>query len=124
VSPLAADLAEWRLASGRPNSDALVFPAHNGKAWTKHDAQNWTRRTFRLTAEIAGLPQARPYDLRHAFCSLLIREGREITEIARQAGHAPSMTLVTYGHVIQEIRAARAAVVSEMCPPAANAATG
>jgi integrase len=136
VSPLAADLAEWRLASGRPNSDALVFPTHNGKPWTRHDGQNWTRRTFKPTAEIAGLSQARPYDLRHAFCSLLIREGREITEIARQAGHAPSMTLDTYGHVIEEmrgaerlsaedaVRAARAAVVSQTCPPAAYAASG
>ena len=106
------------------------------RAWTKHDGQNWTRRTFRPTAVRAGLTHSRPYDLRHAFCSLLIREGREITEIARQAGHAPSMTLDTYGHVIEEmrgaervtaedaIRAERAALVSEMCPPATSAAAG
>ena len=136
VSPLAADLAEWRLASGRPTPDALVFPTLNGMTWTKHHAQNWTRRTFKPAAERAGLLRARPYDLRHAFCSLLIREGREITEIARQAGHAPSMTLDTYGHVIEEmrgaervsaedaIRAARAAHVSEKCPPAVRVATG
>ena len=90
----------------------------------------------RRTAAPAGLHQARPYDLRHAFVSLLIREGREITEIARQAGDAPSMTLDTYGHVIEEmrgaervtaedaIRAARAAVVSEKCPSTKSAVSG
>jgi site-specific recombinase XerD len=28
----------------------------------------------------------RPYDLRHAFCSLLIGEGMSVVEVARQAG--------------------------------------
>ena len=37
----------------------------------------------------------RPYDLRHAFCSLLIAEGLSVVEVARQAGHAPTMTLDT-----------------------------
>jgi integrase len=136
VAPLAADLAEWRLASGRPAEDRLVFPTRRGAPWTTHDWQNWTRRTFKPTAESAGLLRARPYDLRHAFCSLLIREHRETTEIARQAGHAPSMTYDTYGHVIEEmrgtervtaeaaIRAARNAHVSEKCPrPTELAAT-
>ena len=30
VAPLAADLAEWRLASGRPGENALVFPGREG----------------------------------------------------------------------------------------------
>jgi integrase len=128
VAPLAADLTEWRLASGRPDDAQLVFPTPRGAPWTKHDWQNWSRRTFKPTAERARLVGARPYDLRHAFCSLLIRAHREVTEIARQAGHAPSMTYDTYGHVIEElrgservaaedaIRAARTAHVSEKCP--------
>jgi hypothetical protein len=71
----------------------------------------------------------RPYDLRHAFCSLLIGEGMSVVEVARQAGHAPTMTLATYAHVIADlegservpaeasIRAAREAEVSGKCPP-------
>ena len=35
--------------------------------------------------------------------SLLIAEGRSIVEIARQAGHSPTMTLNTYGHVFDEL---------------------
>jgi integrase len=44
----------------------------------------------------------RPYDLRHAFCSLLIAEGLSVVEVARQAGHAPTMTLDTYAHVMAD----------------------
>jgi transposase-like protein len=35
----------------------------------------------------------RPYDLRHSFVSLLLAEGANVVEIARQAGHSPTMTL-------------------------------
>jgi hypothetical protein len=71
----------------------------------------------------------RPYDLRHAFCSLLIAEGLCVVEVARQAGHAPTMTLDTYAHVMADmegsdsvsaehaIRAAGEAEVSRKCPP-------
>jgi hypothetical protein len=43
------------------------------------------------------------YDLRHAFVSLLLAEGRSVVYVASQAGHAPSMTLDTYAHVIEEL---------------------
>lgn len=42
-------------------------------------------------------------DLRHAFCSLLIAEGRNVFEIAQQAGHSAARTLATYAHVIEEL---------------------
>jgi integrase len=84
-----------------------------------------------LEARLAGeLDGSRPYDLRHAFCSLLIAEGLSVVEIAQQAGHSPAMMLATYAHVIEElagterrpaeavIRDARDKLVSEMCPPA------
>lgn len=134
LAPLAADLAEWRLASGRPADDALVFPSANGGVWHDHDWKNWTRRVYRPTSRHAGATSTRPYDLRHGFCSLLIHEGRTVVEVAAQAGHAPSMTIDTYGHVITEldgaerlpaeaaIRAARGADVSEKCPPEVQAA--
>lgn len=48
-----------------------------------------------------------PYDLRHAFCSLLLAEGCTFIEVAGQLGHAPSMTSDTYGHVIQELAGQR-----------------
>jgi integrase len=35
LAPLASDLTEWRLASGRPTDDALVFPAAAGGPCTR-----------------------------------------------------------------------------------------
>ncbi len=76
----------------------------------------------------------RPYDLRHGFVSLLIQEGRHVVDVARQAGHSPTMTLDVYGHVFDEfdpadrvpadeqIRRAREETdVSEKCPSDAAA---
>lgn len=135
VAPLAADLAEWRLASGRPADDALVFPTRDGHLWREHHWRNWRRRTFDPIAKVVGASGMRPYDLRHAFCSLLIHEGLSVVEVARQAGHAPTMTLDTYAHVMAEmdgervsaeaaIRAARDGDVSEKCPPESASAVG
>jgi integrase len=61
--------------------------------WRDHDWRNWRRRVFDPLAHSVGMPSMRPYDLRHAFCSLLIHEGQTVVEVARQAGHAPTMTL-------------------------------
>lgn len=124
LPPLASDLVEWQLACGRPDDSTWLFPGRDGSPWTDSDWRNWRRRIFAPLAASVGLSSARPYDLRHAFCSLLIAEGRSVVEIARQAGHSPAMTLDTYGHVIDElegserlpaemvIRSAREAVTS------------
>lgn len=65
--------------------------------------------------------------------SLLIQEGRHVVDVARQAGHSPTMTLDVDGHVFDEfdpaegipaddqIRRARETDVSEKCPPAETA---
>jgi len=50
----------------------------------------------------AEVERARPYDMRHSFVSLLIHEGRNVVEVARQAGHSPTMALDTYAHVLDE----------------------
>src|SRR3954462_14137598 len=33
LAPLRQDLAEWRLAAGRPDDESLVFPAGGGALW-------------------------------------------------------------------------------------------
>ena len=103
LPPLAADLAEWRLASRRPGPKTLVFPGRDGNVWSDTSYRNWRRRVFVPAAEAAGLDASRPYFLRHLFCSLLLAEGASVVEVARQAGHSPAMTLSTYGHVIEEL---------------------
>jgi integrase len=106
LAPLAADLAEWRLASRRPGQTTLVFPRKDGRVWTDEDWRNWRQRVFAPVATAVGLDRFRPYDLRHSFVSLLFAEGRTVIEVARQAGHSPTMALATYGHVIEEFEGA------------------
>jgi integrase len=135
LGPLAADLNEWRLASGRPDGDALVFPTREGGLWRDHDYRNWRRRMFRPAARHAGVAGT-PYDLRHAFASLLIYEGQRYTEVAGQMGNSAETCASVYTHVFEEfdpaapiaaevaIRAAREGSVSEKCPPSEVSALG
>jgi integrase len=132
LTPLAEDLAAWRELTQMPAANDFVFPAPDGSAWNADRARNWRKRAFAEAAEVAGVPDARPYDLRHSFISLLIAQGATVVEVARQAGHAPTMTLSTYAHLFDEhdgadhrpaevqIRDARtpiaAAEVSVLCP--------
>jgi integrase len=132
LGPLASELAAWRLECRGWTSEALVFSAYDGGAWSRDDWGNWRNRVFRPAARAAGVEKARPYDLRHSFCSLLIYEGATVVEVARQLGHSPLMTLNTYGHVFDElqgterlsaeeqIRSARAEHVSVVCPRTAT----
>jgi hypothetical protein len=64
---------------------------------------HWRRRAFDAACVAISLYDARPYDLRHSFASLLLHEGRSVMYVARQLGHAAALTLNTYGHVIDEL---------------------
>jgi len=103
LSPLSADLSEWRLARGRPPDDTLIFPGRDGSVWSDDAWRYWRRKIFGPAARAAGLQApVRPYDLRHSFVSLLLAEGANVVEVARQAGHSPTMTLSTYAHLFDE----------------------
>ncbi len=112
LAPLAVDLAELRLAAGRPTDDVLVLAptgeptadAHpEAEAWTKTDWQVWRARRWDKACKLAGMPRPpRPYDLRHSFASLLLAEGRSVHYVARRLGHSPALTLSTYGHLFAE----------------------
>jgi len=117
LDPLRRDLAMWRLASGRPDHRALVFPADDGGVWTREAYGSWRRRAFASAATAAGAEDAHPYALRHSFASLLLHEGRGVPYVARQLGHGAALTLGTYGHVMDDLDAspnqpAEAAIVA------------
>ncbi len=132
LGPLKDDLNTWRAHAGRTAETDLVFPAPDGSPWNADRARNWRKRAFAEAAAEAGVPAAWPYDLRHSYVSLLIAQGATVVEVARQAGHAPTMTLSTYAHLFDEvdgdhhrpaeeqIRTARLALVSPevsvLCP--------
>ena len=103
LAPLAQDLAEWRLASGRPRDRELVFPRADGERWTGNDWDLWRRRVFQPAADRAGLEVRRPYDLRHSFCTLLIAEGRSIAYVAKQVDHSAETCLRWYQHVDEDL---------------------
>jgi integrase len=103
LAPLAADLAMWKGASGDPDDDAHVFPDSEESEWSANGFEKWRSRVFVPACEAAEIADARPYDLRHSFASLLLHEGRSVIYVARQLGHGAEMTLRTYGHVIDEL---------------------
>jgi integrase len=102
LAPLAADLRRWRMASGRLDERALVFPpARSAGPWSDNADRSWRRkRSPRRRCEARA---DAPYDLRHSLASLLIAEGRSVLEVAEQMGHAPTMSLDVYGHVLAEL---------------------
>jgi len=134
LAPLAEDLREWFLASGRPANKTPVFPAHDGKFWDKHDWANWRRRISQgraaepatnrnpgRAAQPGAAPAGtRPRDLRSSYVTLRVYEGVPLTTIAREVGTSVLMIERHYAGVIEnwdgqrvpaeaQIRAARAA---------------
>lgn len=103
LAPLAEDLRDWREASENTEPFDLVFPADEGGRWTLEAYQSWGRRAFNVATKVAGRPDATPYTARHSFASLLLHEGRSVIYVARQLGHGANLTLMTYGHVIEEL---------------------
>ncbi len=103
LAPLAADLNTWRLTCGRPNGDTLVFPGRTGQPWSDDAWRAWRRKTFSAAAKAAGATTATPYHLRHSYVSLILAEGKTVIEVARQAGHSPTICLTTYAHLIDDL---------------------
>ena len=98
--PVATELAELYLALGRPDPRTLVFGDTKGGHLRR---QNWRQRIWIPALAAAGEPYFRPYDLRHTCATLLIYEGRPVTEVAAHMGHAdPGFTARVYGHVFRD----------------------
>ncbi|MEJ7791688.1 MAG: tyrosine-type recombinase/integrase [Gaiellaceae bacterium] len=83
---------------------ALIFPAQDGQPWSDSQFRNWRARVYVPTAERVGVVSPRPYDLRHGFASLLLREGVSPVEIAEELGHSLATLLAVYSHVIRRYR--------------------
>jgi integrase len=109
VGPLREDLESLRshLGVGK-DSETPVIPNAEGQQWDNEHYKRWRARHYIPAATAAGLERPRPYDLRHAFVSLRILEGRlSLDEIARQAGHTVETALRNYRHVVDEYRGRR-----------------
>ena len=102
LDPVRRDLRDYLVATGI--REGLLFPRRDGQPWALHDYQNWRRRVWHTARGEARVEPLPPYDLRHAFASLQIRTGMPIPDLAEQMGHSPQMTLMTYTHVIRELK--------------------
>jgi len=100
VEPLREDLEALRV-SGAADGD-LVAPNRQGRPL---DLRTWRRRIWKPAAERARVG-ASPYDLRHAYCSLLAHEGRSAPYIAAMMGHSLTDTQRHYAHLIDDARLA------------------
>ena len=102
------DLMELRLRAGNPGDGSLLFPRSDGTPWREHDYRNWRTRHFKPAARAVGMPDARPYDLRHTYASLRLAEQRlSLREIADQMGNSLATLASTYAHVIADLKGQR-----------------
>jgi integrase len=102
VVPLLAvvrkELAELRLRHGRRASAAPIIATERGEAWSESRFRSFRRHRW---SKVAG--GTRPYDLRHAYVSLMIQAGHTVVEVARWAGHSPQVCLSTYAHLFDTV---------------------
>jgi integrase len=114
VLPLAEDLREWFLASGRPSGRAPLFPAHDDDFWEPDDWRNWRNRVWqgdqvrrgkdrrRNRAWLGAAPAGtRPRDLRSSYITLRVYEGVPLTTISREVGTSVQMIEQHYAGVIE-----------------------
>jgi integrase len=92
---LSGDSAPGGQARTRSSSPTAAESRGQGRP-TRTGADGSTCRPLRRQASRP------PYDLRHSFLSLLIAEGQNVVDIARQAGHSPNDGAHTYAHVFEE----------------------
>lgn len=103
LAPLQDDLTAFRMASGSPADDALIFPRADGGAWREYDYKNWTKRKFAKAAKDAGLGHLTPYALRRSAGSLWLHEGKTPMQVAGWLGHSLKTLSDHYAAVIDDL---------------------
>lgn len=91
-----------RAATGAPKPGDLVVAQPDGSPWTRSDYANFRRRVFKKWLPDDAPANARVYDLRHGYASLLIREGLDLATVAHRMGNSPTTTAAHYTHVFEE----------------------
>jgi integrase len=100
---------ELRLALGQGGQPVLVFSTIEGGLLSPDNLS----RDWRRVSDAKKLPRVSFHGLRHTHASVLIRAGVDILTISRRLGHSkPSVTLDTYGHLIEGADAAAAEAIA------------
>jgi len=130
LDPLAEDLREWFLASGRPDDDRPVVPAHDAGFWAEDDWRNWRKRVWHgeperkrtdrrnpaAAREGCAPAGTRPRDLRSSFVTLRVYEGVPLTQIAREVGTSVRMIEQHYAGVIANWNGSRSQPTGKSVP--------
>jgi integrase/recombinase XerC len=92
------ELAALQLRQGRPGPAAPIIATSSGGHWSDSRFRSFRRHRWSKVA-----PGMRPYDLRHAYVSLMIQGGHTVVEVAKWAGHSPHVCLSTYAHLFDTV---------------------
>jgi integrase len=88
LPPLRDDLHAWFATLADDDPHTRLFARADGEWFKTDNWNNWRNRHFYEALDALGITRRRPYDLRHSFVSLMIREGElTIVELAEQLGH-------------------------------------
>ena len=131
LAPLAEDLREWFLASGRPPADSrcsrpttAASGARTTGATGAHESWRGERQRRTEPAQRADLsrcraPGTRPRDLRSSFITVQVYAGVPLTTIAKQCGTSVTMIEQHYAGVHRELgrRADRGRASDQGRPP-------
>lgn len=102
---------ELRLALGQGGQPSLVFSTLEGDLLSPDNLS----RDWRRVCNTRKLPRVSFHALRHTHASMLIRKGVDILTISRRLGHSKaSVTLDTYGHLIEGADTAAAEAIASI----------
>jgi integrase len=98
-------------AEGRDTKTGTVFVNNNGRWYARVPFWKACKRLMRA----AGVPEIRPYALRHSCASILLGAGASIRAIADRLGHEDvALTLHHYAHCMPHDQAALAKLCDEV----------
>jgi site-specific recombinase XerD len=115
LGTLRQELAEWRLASGRPAGDAYVIPGQRlQEGWSQASYHRWRANHYKTAVAAIGRPEATPYYLRHTYVNLRLMEGRPPAWVAEQMGHTLDTLDRDYRHISADLGDERIDIEAEV----------
>jgi len=97
-TPAVAALVEHLATRPVGLPTARVFTRASGRPLRHYDVhRQWSRARL-----VAGVPDARPHDLRHAGLTLAAQAGATLAEVMRRAGHSSPAAALRYQHAAED----------------------
>lgn len=111
LTPAREAIEAWRTVCPDTKRGAWMFPSD--RITTPLRQNTWRGRTFKEAARVAGLPEARPHELRHTFASLMIAKNVTPLRLSQWLGHSdPVTTMRRYAHLFDRVESDAVAKVN------------